>query len=122
MSLSYDGGRTFRVILSMIGGCPLPQKYDVSIPSFAPNGNALLAWTWFNLVGNREMYMNCAPIAIEGGSSGSDQFDRLPEIFVGNVGNGCSTTEGRDTVFAAPGDNVVWGGNPSPGAPTFPIC
>ena len=59
ISLSYDNGKTFRVILSMIGGCPLAMNYNFTVPSSAPNGTALLAWTWFNHEGNREFYMNC---------------------------------------------------------------
>ncbi|TKA36249.1 hypothetical protein B0A49_13667, partial [Cryomyces minteri] len=64
LSLSYDNGATFRVIKSMIGGCPLTSTYDFTIPSFAPSGTALFAWTWQNFEGNREFYMNCAEVAI----------------------------------------------------------
>lgn len=49
LSLSYDNGATFKVIKSMIGGCPAgdgPTNYDFKIPSFAPSGTALFAWTW----------------------------------------------------------------------------
>lgn len=57
LSLSYDNGQTFKVIQSMIGGCPITKAYDFTIPQYAPAGNALFAWTWFNMAGNREMYM-----------------------------------------------------------------
>lgn len=53
LSLSYDNGKTFRVIKSIIGGCPLTPSYDFTVPSYTPNGNALLAWTWMNEIGNR---------------------------------------------------------------------
>lgn len=56
LSLSYDNGATFKVIKSMMGGCPLQLSYNFTIPSFAPSGTALFAWTWFNKVGNRYAY------------------------------------------------------------------
>ncbi|KAJ5760379.1 hypothetical protein N7520_007535 [Penicillium odoratum] len=71
LALTYDQGKSFKVIESMLGDCPIAKKYDFQIPSDAPNGEALLAWTWFNKVGNREMYMNCAMVTIGGASSGS---------------------------------------------------
>ncbi|KAJ5329670.1 hypothetical protein N7541_000165 [Penicillium brevicompactum] len=69
LALTYDQGKTFKVIESIEGDCPIAKKYDFDIPSDAPTGDALFAWTWFNKVGNREMYMNCAMITI--GSSDS---------------------------------------------------
>ena len=52
-SLSYDGGSTWAVIHSIIGGCPLNSAYTFPVPNNIPSGNALFAWTWFNKVGNR---------------------------------------------------------------------
>ncbi|KAJ6024061.1 hypothetical protein N7540_004858 [Penicillium herquei] len=74
LALTYDKGKTFKVIESMLGTCPTPKKYDFQIPSDAPTGEALLAWTWFNKVGNREMYMNCAMVTI-GGSTNANNTD-----------------------------------------------
>lgn len=71
ISLTYDRGKTFKVIESMLGECPIAKNYTFQIPSDAPSGEALLAWTWFNKIGNREMYMNCAMVTI-GGSGSSD--------------------------------------------------
>lgn len=48
ISLSYDDGATFRVIKSIIGGCPFTERYNYTVPSFAPSGKALLAWSWQN--------------------------------------------------------------------------
>ncbi|PWY91549.1 hypothetical protein BO94DRAFT_513780 [Aspergillus sclerotioniger CBS 115572] len=114
VSLSYDQGDNFQVIHSMLGGCPLTESYKFTIPSDAPTGDALLTWTWFNKVGNREMYMNCAQVTI-GDSDDShsakqkrDSFSSLPPIFIANV-NGpgqCTTTEGDDVNFPLPGPSV----------------
>ena len=64
-SVSYDQGKSFAVIHSVIGGCPLESTYSVPIPSGLPSATkATFAWTWFNLVGNREEYMvrRCSPL------------------------------------------------------------
>lgn len=39
LSLSYDNGATFKVIQSMIGGCPLVPGYNFTIPSCRSSGN-----------------------------------------------------------------------------------
>ncbi|KAL1957761.1 hypothetical protein VTO42DRAFT_5605 [Malbranchea cinnamomea] len=120
ISLSYDNGATFKVIKSIMGGCPLVDTYNFRIPPNAPSGKALLAWTWYNLVGNRELYMNCAPVQING--SGGGDISSLPDMWIANVGNGCKTVEGRETVFANPGEDVEYGGSVTPSSPPFPNC
>ncbi|KAL3475504.1 hypothetical protein BJX99DRAFT_271042 [Aspergillus californicus] len=116
ISLSYDNGETFQVIHSMLGGCPLVKSYKFEIPADAPSGEALLAWSWFNKIGNREMYMNCAQVTI-GGSARQDgftavsrvnAFSDLPAVFIANV-NGpgqCTTVEGQEVNFPQPGPSV----------------
>jgi hypothetical protein len=62
----------WRVIKSIHGGCPArntpgnlpenangidPFEYDFTVPEGIASGNYTIAWTWFNKVGNREMYM-----------------------------------------------------------------
>ncbi|KFY06801.1 hypothetical protein V492_07722 [Pseudogymnoascus sp. VKM F-4246] len=121
ISLSYDNGATFKVIKSMLGGCPLTSTYDFVVPSEAPNGQALLAWTWFNLSGNREMYMNCVDVEVVNDAGDDARFNARPNIFVANVNNGCATVEGQHTVFANPGDEVIYDGVSS-SDPAFPIC
>jgi hypothetical protein len=69
-----------------------------------------MAWTWFNKVGNREMYMNCAPIKVSGGSGKG--FEQLPDMAVANIaGQGsCATSETFDYTFANPGKYVTKAG------------
>jgi hypothetical protein len=116
ISLSYDNGQTFQVIHSMLGGCPLQSSYSFKVPADAPSGQALLAWSWFNKIGNREMYMNCAQVTIGSGAreagftsvSRRDAFSSLPPIFIANV-NGpgqCKTIEGQEVNFPLPGPDV----------------
>ncbi|KAK2748001.1 hypothetical protein FQN57_001592 [Myotisia sp. PD_48] len=132
ISLSYDAGASFKVIKSMIGGCPLKQTYKFTIPSDAPAGQALLAWSWFNCIGNREMYMNCAHVTVsglktrsgwgldsslEGGRNAEKYvarrelaFDERPAIFIANVSpSQCKTTAGEEVVFPFPGPDVEYG-------------
>ncbi|KFZ19183.1 hypothetical protein V501_00781 [Pseudogymnoascus sp. VKM F-4519 (FW-2642)] len=122
ISLSYDNGATFKVIKSMLGGCPLTLKYDFVIPSEAPNGRALLAWTWFNLTGNREMYMNCANVEVINNAGDAAKFSARPNIFVANVNNGCATVEWQQTVFANPGDKVIYADGVTSSNPAYPVC
>jgi hypothetical protein len=113
VSLSYDQGKTFTVIQSIIGGCPLASNYPFTIPSDAPEGEAIWAWTWNNNIGNREQYMNCAAVTIGGGGKrevqtrASAAFSSRPQVFVANIGNGCKTTEGSDVQYPDPGPDVV---------------
>ncbi|KAK9723020.1 hypothetical protein K7432_002229 [Basidiobolus ranarum] len=68
-SLSVDGGKTFVVMKTVMGDCMVSARhYDVPIPKNAPNGKVTFAWSWINKTGNREYYMNCADITIQGGS------------------------------------------------------
>lgn len=125
VSLSSDSGKTFTVIQSIIGNCPVQTSgnFDFEIPSDAPTGDVLLAWSWHNAVGNREMYMNCAAVTITGGSSKvkrdtaekvddkkekrATAYSARPQIFVANVGNGCTTVEGGAVEYPSPGDDVT---------------
>ena len=135
ISLSRDREPTknsvWKVIHSIEGGCPSKNpgnvgndpfgfgadKFQYSVPGEVPEGKYTLAFTWFNKIGNREMYMNCAPVTVTGGSKAAfvavngtsaavdgndgssasgiqqraDAFDALPNMFVANIGNGCST-------------------------------
>ncbi|KAJ6116169.1 hypothetical protein N7523_005564 [Penicillium sp. IBT 18751x] len=115
----------WRVIKSIEGGCPMNVDGNLApgptsiypgmfqnfiIPAGVPPGNYTLAWTWFNRLGNREMYMNCAPIVVIGDSI--DRFDTFPLMFVANI-NDCMTTEGVDIRFPDPGKVVEYAGSPT---------
>ncbi|WOO84209.1 Microtubule-actin cross-linking factor 1, isoforms 1/2/3/5 [Vanrija pseudolonga] len=134
-SLSYDGGKTFTVVQSIIGNCPVfgSGNFDFTVPADAPTGDAVFAWTWFNNIGNREMYMNCAAVTITGGASRKRRigeyaepalkrdvaygdgtvakratpFSARPANFIANVGNGCSTLQNKDVLFPNPGPDVL---------------
>ncbi|KAK4159979.1 hypothetical protein QBC43DRAFT_360778 [Cladorrhinum sp. PSN259] len=75
-------------------GTECVRQFNVPIPKDLPNGNATFAWTWYNKIGNRELYMNCAPVSITGGSSSTTFFNELPEMFVANIPGKCTTSNG----------------------------
>ncbi|KAH0343433.1 hypothetical protein KCU81_g5172, partial [Aureobasidium melanogenum] len=86
------------------------KDFKFQIPEGMKNGNATLAWTWFNKIGNREMYMNCAPISITGGSDDDTFFNSLPELYVANIPNECNFNSGSFVVgFPNPGKFVTYG-------------
>ncbi|RDW85514.1 hypothetical protein BP5796_03839 [Coleophoma crateriformis] len=114
IALSYDKGVTFNVIHSYIGSCPISadESFDFTMPSDAPTGAAMFAWTWYNMIGNREIYMDCASVTITAASSktrsaSSVAFSDRPTLWVGNLDNGCTTIESTEVVFPNPGPDVT---------------
>ncbi|KAI9731921.1 MAG: hypothetical protein M1834_004372 [Cirrosporium novae-zelandiae] len=139
------------VIHSIEGGCPanVPgnldtsdlsalKEFQFSIPEGVSPGKYTLAWTWFNKVGNREMYMNCAPVTVTSGSSkrsedsikkyskpGFTKWRRgssFPQMFVANIaaggGGSCTTVDSQNLKFPNPGDSVQYAGSSELVAPT----
>lgn len=130
----------WKVIQSVVGNCPtslegnvadttkgVPAEkntndlntFPVTMPSNIPNGQYTFAWTWMNKVGNREFYMNCAPIQVGSDSNSATAADvaealsALPDMFVANLpgkGEGyCASTEGQDFAYPDAGQVVVKG-------------
>lgn len=87
------------------------NSFNFTIPQGVKNGQATLAWTWFNNVGNREIYMNCIAADITGGASDASQMAGLPNMFVANLasvnGGTCKTTEMTAVKFPDPGQYVT---------------
>ncbi|KAL9612612.1 MAG: hypothetical protein Q9167_002818 [Letrouitia subvulpina] len=118
----------WKVILTIEGGCPSTNpgnvgtdpfgygadQFHFAIPPQVPLGDYTLAWTWFNKIGDREMYMNCAPITVTGASQKRRVDDKLtiedgtviqkralsslPDMFMANIGNGCSSPPSGSTL------------------------
>jgi len=117
VSITFDEEPTkdsvFKVIQTFEGSCPKENNAQLTfnIPKDFPNAErATLAWTWFNKIGNREMYMDCAPISITGGSDNKDYYESLPDMFVANIATtDCSVEEGKDVEIPDPGDFVLRG-------------
>ena len=123
----------FKVIKSIEGGCPSSNPgnvgtdpngfgadtFNFSIPDVITPANYTLVWTWFNKIGDREMYMNCAPITVTSShqkrhvhhrrlveiQERTEGLDALPNMFRANSGNGCSTAQ-SGTVLTIPAENL----------------
>ncbi|KAI1398142.1 lytic polysaccharide monooxygenase [Hypoxylon fuscum] len=125
VSITYDESPTadsvWKVIHSIEGGCPAkntngnlgdsadaedPFTYPYSIPKDIPAGKATIAWTWFNKVGNREMYMNCGALELTGTGGDKSNFDKLPDMVVLNIGGKPQTIESMDYKFKDAGSSV----------------
>lgn len=127
----------WQVIHSIMGGCPanvpgnLPENpngngattFHFSIPDGIAPGQYTLAWTWLNRIGNREFYMNCAPINVVAASKKryapssvepvtSISKRDFPSMFVANI-NGCITKENFDIRYPDPGTSLEYDGTPS---------
>lgn len=130
----------WKVIHSIIGGCLTTQNgnigndanamvastHAVTMPTDIPDGRYTFAWSWLNKEGNREFYMNCAPVQV-GSSSSSPSADSaakvlsaLPDMFVANLPSKdtpasenpqglptCTTQNTIDFVYPNPGQSVV---------------
>jgi hypothetical protein len=139
ISITYDAQpdkqSSFKVIHSIQGGCPArnvngnagsdasapgPDEYEFKIPDDIPNGKATLAWSWLNKSGNREFYMNCAPIEITGKEGSQSALAALPDMLVANIAPGgtCATTEGVDIEYSNPGNSVETNPGANLGPPT----
>ncbi|KAJ4233406.1 hypothetical protein NW759_002183 [Fusarium solani] len=136
-----DKNSVWKVIKSIEGGCPAkgqegnmgdnadaedPYKYSYTIPKELAAGKYTIAWTWFNKIGNREMYMNCAPLEVTGSGGSKDHLSSLPDMFVANIGNQCEVPSSKDLQFPNPGSDVdrfngateAWGQADGPGCKT----
>ncbi|KAF9548683.1 hypothetical protein EC957_005922 [Mortierella hygrophila] len=77
-ALSYDGEKTWVVIKTMIRTClqvtpgtETNYRIPVLLPKDLPSGNVTFMWLWYNAIGDRELYSNCADIRVEGSDGGS---------------------------------------------------
>jgi hypothetical protein len=130
LSISMDKEPTadsvFKVIQVFQGACPTSTGGGLTfnIPKDFPNAErATLAWTWFNKIGNREMYMNCAPIEITGGSDSKDYYESLPDMFKANIpATDCTTEEGSDPTIPNPGRFIIHDSEFNPGNVMGPKC
>lgn len=119
--LQPDANSVWKVIKSIEGGCPakdtegnlpdnaggeVPFSYGYTIPDELAAGNYTIAWTWQNKIGNRELYMNCAPLQVTGDKADDGLLNSLPDMFVANIGNDCETLHGTDVEYPNPGKDV----------------
>ncbi|KAJ2486583.1 hypothetical protein IWW37_005561 [Coemansia sp. RSA 2050] len=142
-SMSYDGGKTFAVIHRELRYCFVGSKpasltnavsvssYTFDLPRDLPSSDkAIFAWSWVNASGNREFYMNCADVAIKGGSSKSytgtemvianyKGYPTIPE-FSGNYDTGMELYNGAKKITVSPSGSTSGGGGGGSGSSAPP--
>ncbi|XTI90768.1 lytic polysaccharide monooxygenase [Cenococcum geophilum] len=84
---------------NIIGGCPSnitgnlianingngAAVFQYTLPKGMLNNQYTLGWTWFNKVGNREIYINCTLITVTSGGNDNLVIEKLLNIFVANI-------------------------------------
>lgn len=124
-----DYKSVFKVIQVFEGGCPTSgdgndgsHPFSFALPKDFPNGRSTLAWVWYNKIGNREVYMNCAPITVTGGSDDKTVYNSLPNLYLINLPTSeCSTVETSDQLVPHPGQYILKDSN-TISAATGPSC
>ena len=103
------------------------NQFNFTIPKGVKDGHAIMAWTWYNSVGNRELYMNCMNTELSGGDG--SEMEEFPSMFVANMagirGGNCPTTESQAVQFPFAGKYVTTklpSGEAAKTASTFPIA
>ncbi|KAJ1933129.1 hypothetical protein EC988_009222 [Linderina pennispora] len=96
------------------------MSYTFTLPQDLPSSDkAVFSWTWINASGNRELYMNCADVAIKGGSSSSytgkqmtlanyPGYPTLPE-FNGNYETGIELYNSAKNITVSPSGGSTGG-------------
>jgi hypothetical protein len=135
-SISYDNGKTFVVIQNEFrycfftgpasGNTASVLSYDIALPAQLPSGRAIFSWTWVNCSGNREFYMNCADVQINGNGNSltgqqmlianyGSQYPAIPE-FDGNYDTGLDlyNSQPQITVYGSGGSNSTQPASSSP--------
>ncbi|KAK5115944.1 hypothetical protein LTR62_000400 [Meristemomyces frigidus] len=109
-------------LFTVIEGCPIKDDstsggisdYSFKLPQGTPNGNLTLAWIWYNRIGNREIYMNCMPVEVTGGSDDKTAYEAMNNAYIINQPTeDCSSQEMGDTIIPNPGNAVVQKFNPT---------
>lgn len=122
ISITYDvpprKDSPFYVLKSFQGDCPTQHAENLNshgvfdlrytIPNGIPGGKAVIAWSWFNRIGNREMYMRCAPVEIDSEVRGTAKLQELPAMWKAHIGaagapESCNMKEGDQFAFLEPG-------------------
>jgi hypothetical protein len=114
---SWEGDHPFKVDGNYMPADPnmTHEPIKFSIPKQLPGGKAVVAWSWFNRIGNREHYMKCSTVKIESEETNLSSLKTLPTMFRANSGNGCTVPENVDAIaFRNPGSNLVINGNYTP--------
>ncbi|KAF2862673.1 lytic polysaccharide monooxygenase [Piedraia hortae CBS 480.64] len=109
-----DAKTQFKLFQTFQGGCPIQadgndgsKPFNFKLPEGTPNGRLTMAWIWYNRIGNREIYMNCAPLEVTGGSDNMDFYNSLPNAYIINLPTSeCTSIEGSNLEIPFPGQYI----------------
>ncbi|KAF9167566.1 hypothetical protein DFQ27_004570 [Actinomortierella ambigua] len=118
-SLSYDGGKTFRLIGRYTKSCPdsyykWPVRIPKNVPSCTKRGQCLFVWSWTaNIL--PQYYMNCADIHLTGVKGGKLPPKRIQIVDIKGYkmgvtapGDGIKHTSGSGPSDRQINDNMNW--------------
>ncbi|KAI7217734.1 hypothetical protein KC333_g4050 [Hortaea werneckii] len=129
--LEPTANTTFKLIQTYEGNCPVVSSngntgtddYTWSLPEGTPNGRLTFAWLWYNRIGNRELYMNCAPLDVTGGSDDTEFYDSLPNAYIVNMPTSeCQVPETTNAEIPYPGQYLLKNPDASFAAASGPSC
>ncbi|KAM7204734.1 hypothetical protein V8F20_003518 [Naviculisporaceae sp. PSN 640] len=76
------------------------RQFNIPFPADLPSGNATFVWMWYNQRTKNELYMNCAPVYIDGKDpeglpEDSAFLNSLPTMFLANIPGltSCATSQ-----------------------------
>ncbi|KAL7276827.1 hypothetical protein RUND412_000168 [Rhizina undulata] len=103
---SFEGNHPMATQAGNLGNAELIPPIKFKVPAGLPAGKAVDLE-----LGNREMYMQCATVTINGLETSKAAFNALPEMFRANSGNGCAVPEGVVAIkFKNSGPYIVGSG------------
>ncbi|KAJ1910838.1 hypothetical protein H4219_006113 [Mycoemilia scoparia] len=101
-AISYNN-KDFAVIQDELKHCfksgssytnnPEKLSYDIKLPAELPSGEATISWSWVNAIGNREYYMGCVDVKVEGGKGDSFTGPKLLVVNHPTLGDGKTIPE-----------------------------
>jgi hypothetical protein len=88
-------------------GVDCVNQFNFTIPKGVKSGHGIMSWTWFNTIGNREIYQNCVNADFTGGDG--SEMSEFPSMFVANLAsvNSCPTVEQNNVKFPYPGKYIT---------------
>jgi len=128
--LEPSANTTFKLFQTFEGACPVQadgnagtHPFTFVLPEGTPNGRLTMAWIWYNRIGDREIYMNCAPLDVTGGSDKLDFYNSLPNAYIINLPTtDCASFDNVDAKIPFPGQYVMSNTFTSIAAATGPSC
>ncbi|CAG8900834.1 unnamed protein product [Penicillium nalgiovense] len=111
LALTYDKGKTFKVIQSMEGDCPIDKKYEFEVP----RTHQVAPKPMVDEKNTKKEHSNKSNNQTPNNKPSShttnakSSFDSLPDLFLANIDQAgkCVTIEGEPVHFPKPGPKLI---------------